>query len=188
MTAAVYFRQDAYSISGPTLMGRMAAGESFLRGFLRHSQAAEFWVQIEQPRDVAPFAAAVSAAGRSEPVQVVERASLARLSQPGALYLPGPGIGRFAWQRIWSYPLRRSVRDAKKPRVGGTCTGTVRAVAYWRRGSHLLVPPSGRTPGTIRCALSCDLSAGCVVNAARWAERPPRRGCVCTLSCSVSHR
>jgi alpha-maltose-1-phosphate synthase len=99
LTAAVYFRPDAYSISGPTLMGRMAAGESFLRGFLTHSQAAEFWVQIEQPRDVGLFAAAVSAAGRSEPVQVVERASLARLSQPGALYLPGPGIGRFAWQR-----------------------------------------------------------------------------------------
>jgi len=31
MTAAIYYHPEAYTTSGPKLMGRNAAGESFLR-------------------------------------------------------------------------------------------------------------------------------------------------------------
>jgi starch synthase len=34
MTAAIYYHPEAYTTSGPKLMGRNAAGESFLRGVL----------------------------------------------------------------------------------------------------------------------------------------------------------
>jgi len=33
MTAAIYYHPEAYTTSGPSLMGRNAAAESFLRGF-----------------------------------------------------------------------------------------------------------------------------------------------------------
>jgi len=37
MSAAIYFHPEAYTTTGPKLMGRNAAGESFLRGYLLHS-------------------------------------------------------------------------------------------------------------------------------------------------------
>ena len=36
--AAIFFHPDAYDTTGAQLMGRHSAGESFLRGFLRHAQ------------------------------------------------------------------------------------------------------------------------------------------------------
>lgn len=99
MTAAIYFHPEAYTTSGPKLMGRNAAGESFLRGFLTHSKANEFWAQVEKPEHAQAFAQAVKGAGRSELVKAVDKNSLAALSQPGVVYYPGPGIGEHAWQR-----------------------------------------------------------------------------------------
>lgn len=99
MTAAIYFHPEAYTTSGPKLMGRNAAGESFLRGFLAHSRAVEFWAQVERPEHARHFAATVQSAGRTEPVKAVDKNSLAGLAQAGVVYYPGPGIGTHAWQR-----------------------------------------------------------------------------------------
>ena len=108
MTAAIYFHPEAYTTAGPKLMGRNAAGESFLRGFLAYSRANEFWAQVQKPEHARTFAQAVKGAGRNEPVKAVDKNSLAALSQSGVVYYPGPGIGEHAWQRagfghgLWS--------------------------------------------------------------------------------------
>jgi len=99
MTAAIYFHPEAYTTTGPKLMGRNAAGESFLRGFLAHSKANEFWAQVPKPEHAQAFAAAVQGAGRREPVKAVDKNTLSALSQPGVVYYPGPGIGELAWHR-----------------------------------------------------------------------------------------
>lgn len=99
MTAAIYYHPEAYTTSGPKLMGRNAAGESFLRGFLAHSHADAFWAQVEKPEHAKVFAASVQAAGRAEPVKTVNKNSLAALAEPGVVYYPGPGIGVHAWHR-----------------------------------------------------------------------------------------
>lgn len=99
MSAAIYYHPEAYTTSGPKLMGRNAAGESFLRGFLTHSTAHEFWVQVQKPEHAQHFAQTVQAFGRSEPVKAVYPHSLAALAQPGVVYHPGPGIGAHAFQR-----------------------------------------------------------------------------------------
>lgn len=99
MTAAIYFHQEAYSTSGPKLMGRNAAGESFLRGFFTYAKANEFWAQVDKPAQAQAFADAARASGRSEPVKVVDRNNLAGLGEVGAVYHPGPGIGQQAWYR-----------------------------------------------------------------------------------------
>ncbi|OGA99008.1 MAG: hypothetical protein A3E79_03605 [Burkholderiales bacterium RIFCSPHIGHO2_12_FULL_61_11] len=99
MTAAIYYHPEAYTTSGPKLMGRNAAGESFLCGFLAYSQATEFWAQVQKPEHAQVFAQAVKGAGRSEPVKAVDKNSLAALAQPGVVYYPGPGIGEHAWHR-----------------------------------------------------------------------------------------
>ena len=99
MTAAIYYHPEAYTTSGPKLMGRNAAGEYFLRGFFAHSQTDAFWAQVEKPEHAKVFAASVQAAGRAEPVKAVDKNSLAALAQPGVVYYPGPGIGVHAWHR-----------------------------------------------------------------------------------------
>ena len=99
MTAAIYYHPEAYTTAGPKLMGRNAAGESFLRGFLTHSQASEFWAQVQHPAHARHFAETVQTFGRQEPVKAVDKNSLTALAQPGVVYYPGPGIGEHAWQR-----------------------------------------------------------------------------------------
>lgn len=99
MRTALYYHPEAYTISGPRLMGRNAAGESFLRGFLAHSRADEFWVQVQQAGHAREFARSVQAAGRDEPVRAVDARGLAGLRQAGLVYHPGPGLGEHAFQR-----------------------------------------------------------------------------------------
>ncbi len=99
MTAAIYYHPEAYTTSGPKLMGRNAAGESFLRGFLSHSTSSEFWAQFERPEHARHFAAAVASFKRSEPVRSVDKSSLGALSQAGVVYYPGPGVGEHAFHR-----------------------------------------------------------------------------------------
>ncbi|NTU96753.1 MAG: glycosyltransferase family 4 protein [Chlorobiaceae bacterium] len=99
MNAAIYYHPEAYTTNSPKLMGRNAAGESFLRGYLQYARADSFWTQVQIPEHAQSFAQAVKAAGRSEPVTMVDKNSIGRLSQPGVVYHPGPGIGDHAWQR-----------------------------------------------------------------------------------------
>ncbi|MFI3157838.1 MAG: glycosyltransferase family 4 protein [Methylococcaceae bacterium] len=99
MITTLYFYPEAYATSGPKLMGRNAAGESFLRGFLTHSSANEFWAQVQDLEHAKIFAQAVLAAGRSEPVKAVDKNRLAALAESGMVYFPGPGIGEQAWHR-----------------------------------------------------------------------------------------
>lgn len=99
MTVCIYYHPEAYTTSGPKLMGRNAAGESFLRGYLIHSRAGEFWAQVQQPEHAQHFARAAQAFGRTETVRVVDKNSLAALAQPGMVYYPGPGIGEHAFHR-----------------------------------------------------------------------------------------
>ena len=99
MTAAIYYHPEAYTTSGPKLMGRNAAGESFLRGFLTHSKANEFWAQVQKPEHGQHFAQTAKAHGRAEVVKVFEKSNLPALKEIGTLYYPGPGIGEHAFHR-----------------------------------------------------------------------------------------
>jgi hypothetical protein len=99
VTAAIYYHPEAYTTSGPKLMGRNAAGESFLRGFLAHSAPGDLWVQVAQTEHGKHFAETARALGRDEPVRAVSATNLGALAQVGTVYFPGPGIGENAWHR-----------------------------------------------------------------------------------------
>jgi starch synthase len=99
MSACIFYTPEAYTTSGPKLMGRNAAGESFLRGFLSYSKAAEFWAQVQKPEHAQYFAQTVQAFGRPESVKAADKNTLGALSQAGVVYYPGPGIGEHAFQR-----------------------------------------------------------------------------------------
>lgn len=99
MTAAIYYHPEAYTTCGPKLMGRNAAGESFLRGFLTHSQSKEFWAQVQNMDHAKHFAQTVQSLGRNEPVKAVDKNSMPALAEVGMVYYPGPGIGEHAFHR-----------------------------------------------------------------------------------------
>lgn len=99
MITAIYYHPEAYTTSGPKLMGRNAAGESFLRGFFRHSKAQELWVQVQHRDHAQHFASAAQALGRKEPVRAVDKTTLGGLAGAGTVYFPGPGIGEHAFHR-----------------------------------------------------------------------------------------
>jgi starch synthase len=100
MNPVIYYHPEAYTTSGPKLMGRNAAGESFLRGYLTHSHATAFWAQVQKPEHGQHFAAQVKAQGRSETVHAVTPHNLGALAQAGLVYYPGPGIGQHAFHRV----------------------------------------------------------------------------------------
>lgn len=99
MTAALFYHPEAYTTSGPKLMGRHAAGESFLRGYLQYSTAQTHWLQLLDPAHGKAFAQQAQAYGRNEPIRAVTAGQLQALSEPGVVYHPGPGLGEHAWKR-----------------------------------------------------------------------------------------
>jgi glycosyltransferase involved in cell wall biosynthesis len=99
MNPCIYYHPEGYTTSGPKLMGRHAAGESFLRGFLLHARNQEFWLQVQKPEHARHFHATAVALQRTQPVKAVQARNLLALAEPGLVYHPGPGIGEHAWQR-----------------------------------------------------------------------------------------
>ena len=98
--ASLYFHPDGYDTAGPRLMGRHAAGESFLRGYLRHAEvdAFHFFNASSQPvetlekliRRIEP---------PTRPLAWIDRRERQRLGHPGCLYIPGPTLAPEAWSR-----------------------------------------------------------------------------------------
>ena len=98
--AAIYFHPDGYVTGGPKLMGRQAAGEGFLQGFLRHSGVERFYCLAPNHRTARVFAEIVSRHRPDKPpADWIAPIHLQRVSEPGCLYVPGPGLGEFAWRR-----------------------------------------------------------------------------------------
>lgn len=104
MTAAIFYHPEAYTTTGPKLMGRNAAGEGFLRGFLRYSRADQFALQVVDRAHSTNFDEAAKFLGRKEPVAVVDKSNLGSLRAHGVVYHPGPGIADHARQRsFWGH-------------------------------------------------------------------------------------
>ena len=104
MSAAIHFHPEGYTTQGPKLMGRNAAGESFLRGLLTHGRRGPLTVHVEQEAHARVFEALARQHGREEPVEVVGAPNLPALSKAGALYLPGPSLAEQAWLRARTSP------------------------------------------------------------------------------------
>ncbi|MBW3042876.1 glycosyltransferase family 4 protein [Prochlorococcus marinus] len=99
MISTIFYHPEAYSTSGSKLMGRNAAGESFLRGYLTHSNTDEFWVLVDDPKYAKEYLEKVLSFGRSEPVKAIFNNSLNALSESGLVFYPGPDISKYSFRR-----------------------------------------------------------------------------------------
>lgn len=99
--AAIYIHTDAFDTRGERLMGRHSAGESFMRGFLRHAMGDRFHFynaagQAEDRlealvRDIEPI---------HKPVRWIGVRDRRALSIPGCLSYPSPDLPQQAWARL----------------------------------------------------------------------------------------
>ena len=80
-------------------MGRNAAGESFLRGYLKNTQADTLWAQVVQRDHASDFARVASLQGIDKPVKMFTSEQLASSAEAGTVYYPGPDISSLAFQR-----------------------------------------------------------------------------------------
>jgi glycosyltransferase involved in cell wall biosynthesis len=98
--AALALHPNAFDTTGKRLLGRQAAGESFLRGFLRHADVDRFWLwnHGRQPHammqarlaDIEPL---------SRPVEWIAERNIGDLARPGVAQFPAPNFARSAWAR-----------------------------------------------------------------------------------------
>ncbi|MDP3856079.1 glycosyltransferase family 4 protein [Phenylobacterium sp.] len=98
--AALLFHPDGYDTTGQRLMGRHAAGESFLRGFIRNADIDQLVLFNGTAKPTAELEPLVQ---RIEPPRTslkwIERREIPALRDPGCLYVPSPNIGPEAWTR-----------------------------------------------------------------------------------------
>jgi glycosyltransferase involved in cell wall biosynthesis len=98
--AALLFHSDAYNTGGPQLMGRHSAGESFLRGFLRHAQVDRFYFwNVGSTSHERAEAIVRQVEPVTKPVSWIGRSELGKLGEPGCLFFPAPANVQESWNR-----------------------------------------------------------------------------------------
>ncbi|QCO07238.1 glycosyltransferase family 4 protein [Azospirillum argentinense] len=97
--AAIFFHPDGYLTARKDLKGRHVAGESFLNGFFRHSGQPEFICHAASPEQARSFAELAGRLAPGSSTQLVPTTAPEGLARVGCLFVPGPGIDRFVWQR-----------------------------------------------------------------------------------------
>lgn len=99
-TAAVWYQPDGYDTSGQRLVGRQAAGEQFLKAWVRHSAAAVLPVASPAKKDYEDFVRRTKEwIPATKQPQWIPARWLEGLGKVGTLYRPDPALADYAWQR-----------------------------------------------------------------------------------------
>jgi glycosyltransferase involved in cell wall biosynthesis len=80
-------------------MGRQAAGEGFLKGFVQHADVDRLYCYAPRREQAEHFNAAVKGNGNTRPVQWLNEVDPRSPGAAGTLYLPDPSISLHAWRR-----------------------------------------------------------------------------------------
>ena len=91
-TAAILFEPDAYLLSEPKLMGRQAAGNSFLRAAVAQRDENALYAYTPFQNSAVVFSNLVKTIEPTAITQWIPADRTDLLSQIGTLYLPGPGL------------------------------------------------------------------------------------------------
>jgi glycosyltransferase involved in cell wall biosynthesis len=98
--AAIFLHPDGYDTSRPRLLGRHSAGESFLRGFLRHADVEQLYLWNAADKPQAELEALVARIGPPrQPITWIASMARGGLKLPGVLNLPSPDLSGEAWAR-----------------------------------------------------------------------------------------
>ncbi|RYG91445.1 glycosyltransferase [Loktanella sp. IMCC34160] len=118
---AIFFHPDAVETKGKDLVGRRSAGESFLKGFLRHTPGDHVNAVTETPASAKAFEVRARELGETRPIKVDTLRGPSDFTRAGCIFFPGPGYLSAAWRRQRFGPQKCSL-------VGITHTVSTRRV------------------------------------------------------------
>lgn len=100
--AAIWYAPDGYAPGEKGINGRRVAGESFLRGYLAHAEAAEFVCLTHGPGDEDHFRAFARAQGVTRPIRGERLEAAGRITPVDVVSYPSPNFATEAWRRgLW---------------------------------------------------------------------------------------
>ena len=99
--AAIWYHPEGFDTSGKKLMGRHAAGESFLRAMVQDPAIPDLFACCSSQAHFDHFKAFVANGGKdtAKPCHWLHPARPDQLARPGTLFYPGPVLAPLAWQR-----------------------------------------------------------------------------------------
>ena len=98
--AAIYMHPNGFDTTSGRILGRHSAGESFLRGFLRHADVERFYFWNAGAASMPDLQALVHRIHPTTRPKTWITANYRRgIGEVGALNLPGPNVGDEAWAR-----------------------------------------------------------------------------------------
>ncbi|QGX98703.1 glycosyltransferase [Roseovarius faecimaris] len=97
--AAIWYADDGYDPVNKGLNGRRVAGASFLAGFFRHADVAEFVSLTQGRKGQARFAERLAASGRDLPHRAAYVSAPLRMAPVHTLYYPSPNYAEQCWLR-----------------------------------------------------------------------------------------
>ena len=80
-------------------MGRNAAGDSFLNGYINYNTTSEFWIYCEDKAHAYSFASRTKSLGSNKKINAVTAQTMDKLFDPGCFFMPSPEINDFAYKR-----------------------------------------------------------------------------------------
>lgn len=131
--AAIYLHPDAFNTSSNRLLGRHSAGESFLRGLIRHASVDtfHFWNVAGRPKaDLDRLVETIQPS--TKPIRWIDTTARMALENPGAMHLPSPAIDAEAWHRL--------PNGARRYAISGI-THTTASAAVMKIIPNLLIAP-----------------------------------------------
>ena len=97
--AALFYASDGYRPADKGINGRRVAGESFLKGFLRHAEVEEFVILAKTTTEAEEVAVLVRELRPAIPLRSVGLHRPARMAPVTQLYFPAANFASEAWRR-----------------------------------------------------------------------------------------
>lgn len=97
--AAIWYAQDGFDPAAKGINGRRVAGESFLRGFLRHADVDEFVFLSKFTEEVDPVKELAAKLRPGVPVRAVSLLRPTAITPLETVFYPSPNYGTEAWRR-----------------------------------------------------------------------------------------
>jgi glycosyltransferase involved in cell wall biosynthesis len=97
--AAIWYAQDGFDPAAKGINGRRVAGESFLRGFLRHGEVEEFVLLAQDTGGLGPVQALAQQLRPEVALRGVGLLRPAQIAPVSTVFFPSPNFSAESWRR-----------------------------------------------------------------------------------------
>ncbi|MBE9193730.1 glycosyltransferase family 4 protein [Gloeocapsopsis crepidinum LEGE 06123] len=158
--AAIFYKRDGYDTSSNRLLGRQAAGEGFLKGWIEFSRADTLYCYATSRAEFVDFCQRIQP-WMKQPRQVEWLPTSNPYSpvQPGTIYYPAPTIAQLAWQRHFT--------DQQAYSICGV-THTIASLSVMQSIGELLIAPMQPWDALICTSIAVKTAIQRLVDT--WAE------------------